>query len=459
MAALKSKAELLTWYNELKTKLNSKEINTISFEQEIVKNINWLIVGDKKPTTTKLSLAADILLSVQHDHIFTLSAFSEITQFTINPLCANNGHIQNAVQSFISVQTQRRRALEKEQAVREETKKTFAKFPTKAEIQQWVSSRIPTPRSGYEAISNIAQKHGRQEDINFYNEFEKQLVALKLELDRVDPNYIDNILLIDYFVSLIATREIPPQSYLHLVDELASLHADPVRTPNIDALVERGTSGVTVKAPTAAEKAVERATAWREDEAKQNHHYDGLLQRFAQSYCPVAAAKQLARQGLCDFVRDTVQRVLVAIANPVEVSNAELLSKGHHVAMLQTKHGVIATSTTIANNGVVKMRIFAERATGAQTYHQPRGLTMPGDPRENTLVLTPMSVLIDDFIHMWDIPNQRPRHDQQPGFTNGNYYGPSIEEQMLAMVAQEANKYRVTATYGTTEDSIIIVLS
>jgi hypothetical protein len=460
MAALKSKAELLSWYNELKTKLRAKEITAIAFEQEIVKNISLLIVGDKKPTVTKLALVADILLSVQYDHFFTSSAFADITQLTTNPLCGDDRHFQNTVQSFISVQTQRRLESEKEQTVKAEAKKTFAKFPTRAEVDQWVSSRKPAMRAVTEAIPHISWKHGDNADKLFFDEVEKQLTAMKLELDRADPNYIDNILIIDYFVSLIASLEIPEQSYQHLVDELRSLYADPVKTPHIDAFIERDkTHPVEDRTEVAVRALQQRADNWAQpDPNNRAYENGGMLQMFADGYCPVATAMQLARTGFIDFVKETVGETLLAVANPVDSRNFDLLSRGSRTSTLTLDNGVLGITTTITRNGVVEFRIRSERyeKTGLRQVSYDHNAL-----RRGSLGDIPLAAMTSQFLQLWHMPNQPARFNRQNGGPYANYTSPSevnIEEHLLGVLRQLCEQYRVTPTIGTGPDHLLIVL-
>lgn len=449
MAALKSKTELHSWYNELKTSFKTQKISALSFENEIANNIYLLTTGEAKLTATKASLVIGILQAVVFDHLFTSKSFGDIAAMVTQSNAARVPEIMDAFENFARIQTQTRLEMEKETAVKPEEKKVFAKFPSKTMLEQWVSVHMPSAVDASCGIPAVIPACSDRRLISFYDEVEKYVVSLKLDLDRADVNYVDNILIIDYFISLVATREIPPQSYGPLVDELKSLYADPVKTPHIDALVERDQKPAVKQ--TAAQAAIERAISWREDEAKQNHHGINLLQTFAQQYCPVTTAKHIARTQLMDFVRDTTKKILLAIANPTNPMHSDFLLKRHCIDFFNVKHGVVGISTTIGDTGVIKMRIFAQRTPDAQ---QSRGLfSADQQVNDQSVGAVPMSHLIASLISLWDIPNQRPRFD------NGNaQYGPTIEEHLLSVIGQEAIKYGITATFGTTAECILVVL-
>lgn len=464
MAALKSKTELFHWYNELKNEFKTGKITVVAFEHDVVNNIFMLTEGDKKPSATKLSLVADILNSVVFDHIFTMKAFGDIAAMLTTGEPARTAAVIEAHTNFNAIQTQARlRNLdkEKEQAVKPEEKKVFAKFPTKAELEQWVSIKKPAPRAVTEPFNMSLMSTGDQSTVNFFDDVEKHLVSMKLGLDHDDPNYVSNMLILDYFVSLISTLEIPERSYQHLVEELMSLYADPVKTPYIDAFVERGQQPIPTqpKQPTTAQRVIDRAATWRENEIKAGYEQNGILQQFADNYCPVMAAKQHATRQLHDFVAGAVKRVLTAIAYPNNPADAELLAKGFGVEVLNVKHGAIGVSTTISRNGLVKLRIFAER----EQHEIKRGLSVPFDNNRHHMrsapMGTPMPALVDGFIHLWDIPNQVPRHAHNGvGAMLGNPYPLHQLDGLMQAIAQETLEYGITPTYGSTEDSIIVVL-
>lgn len=464
MAVLKSKAALFDWYVGLKTNLQSKNYTTLSFEKEIIDTIVAFFEGKKEITPTKADLIADILNAVGYDHLFTKNWSVHLAYVLGESGATTNEVVNTALRNFTSVQVAGWKRKEEKEAVKPEEQKVFAKFPTKAELEQWVSIKKPAPRAGTEPFNMSLMKTGDQSTVSFFNDVEKYLASLKLELNRSDVNYVDNMLIMDYFISLISTMEIPEQSYQRLVEELTSLYADPVKTPYIDAFVERGARPLPTQQRqlTTAERAIKRAVSWREEETKTNHQQKDILQQFADCYCPVMMAKQHATQQLFEFVAGTVKRVLTAIAYPNNLADADLLAKGHTINVLNVKHGAIGVSTTIARNGLVKLRIFAEREPG----DNQRGLSsMDALAHNHARQLPPMSMvssmpaLVDSFIKMWDIPNQVPRHMHNTvgGRSSDPYPLHQLDGLMMA-IAQEAAEYGITPTYGTTEDSLIVVL-
>ncbi|ANJ64882.1 hypothetical protein SPECIALG_72 [Erwinia phage vB_EamM_Special G] len=457
MAALKSKVELFHWYQELKTEFKTGKITVFEFERQVLSEILSLTDTGKTPSTAKISLVVDILNSVVFDHVFTADGIIDLDNMLAREHVRNISELTAARNNFITIQAQARLNKEKEQTAKPAEQKAFAKFPTKEELEYWVNARKLFRYGNPNTLGTEAY----QEVVKYWHLVDKYLGTLKLELDHTDPNYVDNILLIDYFVSLVAKQEVPEEERRHLKDTLSSLYACPIKTPHIDAFVERGQHPLPVKPkqPPIAQQAIDRAIAWREEETKTNHQQKDILREFADQYCPVMVAKQHATQQLFDFVARAVKRVLTAIAQPNNPEDAEMLAKGHAINILNVKHGVIGVSTTITRNGLVKLRIFAERELCNEDYGIPTLSYNQVRQSPHATFSIPVPALIDGFINMWDIPNQAPRHmHNSVGGMLGNPYPLQQLDGLMSAIAREAAEYGVTPTYGSTEDSLIVVL-
>lgn len=281
-----------------------------------------------------------------------------------------------------------------------------------------------------------------------------------MELNQTDPKYVDNLLLIDYFVSLIsAVDTIPDSEREHLQDTLRSVHASPVKTPHTDAFMKIGEPTVGNDRVTIAKQALEeRVNSSRFNGNPDDRDRSSLLQRFSEGYCPVTTARHLARTELMDFVKDTTASVLLAIANPVEKAHADFLIKFTRTDTLELENGVLAITTDILRNGLVEMRIYHELFSNI-------GANQMGYAKypQRVTGYTPMGALLQQFISLWPIPNVAPRFNRTNGGYNGGdaFDGPvSLEESLLSALHQSAAQYGVTPTFGVdlTGNCLLVVL-
>jgi len=464
MAALRSKTALFDWYMDLKTNLKSNKITVIEFERGIVDALDAFFEGGKEITRNKAELIADILNAVGYDHVFTQTTVVNIA-YTLGKSGADTVEVVRiALDNFNAVQVAAYLKREKDQAVKAEEKKTFPKFPTKAEVENWVCANKPTSASSSarDAFNVIGTSQNHQNVCKFYADAEKQISALVMELYHDDPKYVDNILLVDYFISLInAVGTIPDSEREHLEDTLRSLYASPIKTPHIDAFMKLGEPVTNNDRVTVAKQALEeRVNSSRFNGDPNTRDRNGLLQQFSDGYCPVTTARQLARTELLDFVKDTTASVLLAIANPLEKGHASFLMKHTRTDTLELENGVLAITTDILRNGIVEMRIchelFDAASMGVRGLHYSNSHTQMHR-------FTPMGSLLQQFISLWPIPNVTPRFNRTNGGYNGGdaFDGPvSLEESLLSALHQAAAQYRVTPTFGVdlTGSCLLVVM-
>lgn len=441
MTVLKSKTALFDWYVGLKTNLKSNKITVIEFEKEIIDTIVAFFEGKKEVTPTKADLIADILNAVGYDHLFTKNWSVHLAYVLGESGATNNEVVKTALDNFTSVQVAGWQRKEKEAA------KTFPEFTTYDALKNWLHSTFPA----INANRNLGQP---QQVIDYA--IVGEVIATKLGklnklLDPADPQHYRNIGIIDQFVSVFTAMPFPLETYGLLIKVLHDLYTNPAVTPNITAFVHsKDAAKELVAQPSATERAQQRADHWM----SQNPGHVSILETFAERYCPVATALQLARSELTDFIVETARSVLIAISNPVTAEYSTFLLTGTRTDTLELDNGVVAINTQIKSNGVVELRIYKEYTTQLV----PRGLNAnyQTQRRENyTHSQQPgfVGAVIDQLIHMWPIPNRPPRYDNNR-FNNG----PTVLDDVLGKVGFVADGYNVVASVAALDDYLMVVL-